>query len=415
MIKKSVSLFYCLILLVFHTGVKAQCSFTNPLKMAESADPFVTFIDGYYYYLYTTGGDVTIRKSFYLNEIGKAEGVKVWDYATANSVVKGHVWAPELHRINGKWYVYTCGSLTADQRSENMRMIVLQAFSDDPQSDYAFKAVIADVPAIDESIWLDDVTGKYYISWSQFDPEGQCIYIAPLENPTKVGFPRVKISSPQSQWEKNGWNVNEGPIFIKKNNKLHISFSASGCSTPDYCLGLLTCSDGDYLNAASWLKTGPVFKRSDSNGVYGPGHNCFVQSPDGSEIWNVYHAKSSSENTNADRSTRMQTISWDVNDHPVFGIPVKPGKFFECPSEDDVSVATVQNERPVLIVQNGQLTIRPNSGTAHLQIRLFNLNGTMLASKSILESEFSKQLQKGFYLVQIFNDRNLYNYKIIIH
>ena len=85
------------------------------------------------------------------------------------------------------------------QSSENMRMIVLQGSGTDPQDFYTFKSILADIPAIDESIWLDSTSGKYYIAWSQFDPEGQCIYIAQLVNATTIGTPRVKISSPQNQ------------------------------------------------------------------------------------------------------------------------------------------------------------------------------------------------------------------------
>jgi len=38
-----------------------------------------------------------------------------------------------------------------------------------------------------------------------------------------------------------------------------------------------------------------VFQRSNTNGVYGPGHNGFFKSPDGTEDWIVYQANASPE------------------------------------------------------------------------------------------------------------------------
>ena len=91
-------------------------------------------------------------------------------------------------------------------------------------------------------------------------------------------------------------NVNEGPVALQHDDQTFIIYSASYCATADYKLGMLTYTGGDPLAAASWVKDPePVFQRSDANGVYGPGHNGFFKSPDGTEDWIVYHANTGSE------------------------------------------------------------------------------------------------------------------------
>lgn len=88
------------------------------------------------------------------------------------------------------------------------------------------------------------------------------------------------------------------------------------CDTgsPDYKLGMLMADEkADLLRPQSWRQyPRPVFVRSDSANVFGPGHNGFFKSPDGKEDWIVYHAKTTSEYAYAGRTTRAQKFSWDA-------------------------------------------------------------------------------------------------------
>ena len=296
--------------------VQSQNNFFNPIKSAESPDPFVYQKDGFYYLLVTTGDGVWIHKSNKLENVGKAPRVKVW--STPGGDITGDVWAPELHYLNNRWYVYACGVSGTNW----MRLFVLQGDATDALKPYTYVGLLNPTnTAIDATVWQDTKDNAIYMAWSQWAPD-QSIYIAKMKSPTELLTPYVKLSSPTAEWEQKGWNVNEGPEFIKHNNKLHIIMSVSGCSTSDYALARLTCSDGNYLNASSWNKsTGPVFKRSDENKVWGTGHNGFTKSPDGTEDWLVYHAKSGQTDTNSDRSVRIQKFTWDIADNPVFGEP----------------------------------------------------------------------------------------------
>ena len=99
----------------------------------------------------------------------------------------------------------------------------------------------------------------------------------------------------------------------------------------------LTYGGGDPLDPASWLKDPePVFQRSDENGVYGPGHNGFFQSPDGTEDWIVYHAVDFPQGAcNGLRTTRVQRINWNEDGTPDFGIPVATDEPIAAPSGDN--------------------------------------------------------------------------------
>ncbi len=76
-----------------------------------------------------------------------------------------------------------------------------------------------------------------------------------------------------------------------------------------------------------------IFQDSDANGVYGPGHNTFFTSPDGTEDWIVYHANDlPTDGCDMGRTTRIQKFTWNTDGTPHFGIPVSTGTALPFPS-----------------------------------------------------------------------------------
>jgi GH43 family beta-xylosidase len=149
------------------------------------------------------------------------------------------------------------------------------------------------------------------------------------------------LSTPQYDWEKNGSGsglpvVNEGPEILKSpKGRLFLTYSASGCWTDDYSLGMLSLQPGgNPMNTADWVKSPlPVFTKSPNNQAYGPGHNGFFKSPDGKENWIIYHANPEAGQGCANhRSPRMQPIHWRKDGTPDFGVPVKTGAPISVPS-----------------------------------------------------------------------------------
>jgi GH43 family beta-xylosidase len=181
--------------------------------------------------------------------------------------------------------------------------------------------------------WEGDVNGQ------------QNIYLAMMKNPWTIEGERVRISSPDYDWEKVGdlnnpndvphVNVNEGPVALINKKKLFLVYSASGCWTDAYCLGMLTFTGkGNLLDAGSWKKDPlPVFRQKPEAGAFAPGHNSFFISPDGKENWIVYHANSAAgQGCGRYRSPRAQMFTWNRDGTPNFGEPVKTNIPIPVPS-----------------------------------------------------------------------------------
>ena len=182
---------------------------------------------------------------------------------------------------------------------------MLESAGTDPIGPYSFKADLLD-PTADNTWELDpsilQLNGKLYLLGTYYNGS-QPNFIRELSNPWTAAGTRHLLSTPTYSWETVGGAVNEGAEVIQHGGKTFIVFSASHCSTPDYKLGLLTYNGGDPLNSSSWVKSAtPVFQRNDAAGVYGPGHNGFFKSPDGTEDWIVYHA------TTAERQLRPEPV-----------------------------------------------------------------------------------------------------------
>jgi GH43 family beta-xylosidase len=222
-------------------------------------------------------------------------------------------------------------------------MYVLESTGNNAQGQYTCKGKISapsDRWAIDGTV-LRKADGSLYLIWSGWAGKSQGpqnLYIAPMSNPWTLSTERTLISAPTNFWETHGWKVNEGPEVLQRNGRTFIVYSASGGSTPDYCLGLLMNTDGNVLNPASWSKSvGCVFAKTST--VFGPGHNSFVKSPDQTEDWIIYHARDTATETWAGRTARVQRFSWNSNGTPNFGAPVTPSTVMMTPSGEVKAVA----------------------------------------------------------------------------
>ena len=301
-------------------------TFQNPIS--RGGDPYVTQKDGYYYYTKTTGNNtIVIYKS---KDLTKLESNPKTVFTSSN---RKAIWAPEIHYVNGYWYIYYSDATSSDNASR--RMYVLRSKTQDAQGEYEYLGQITGMPnahAIDGTIlqW----NGEYYFLWSAYKDstsKEQRIYIAHMSNPYTVDSSRVEIAKANYDWEKHGNFINEGPQVLIKDGTLHVIYSASGANTIYYCLGMLTYTGGDLLKTSSWKKSSkPVFE--SANGVYGPGHASFVKSPDGKEDWIVYHAVVSESDAKIwNRTIRIQKFTWNGTT-PVFGKPLSIDKSITLPS-----------------------------------------------------------------------------------
>jgi GH43 family beta-xylosidase len=310
--------------------------FTNPL-FQSGPDPWIIWGDNKYYYCGSSGTGIALRSGKNLDDLKSSSQKIIWK-APEGTMWSKEVWAPEMHFINNKWYIYFAAD---DGQNRNHRMYIIENQSSDPlEGEWTFKGKVADNSdkwAIDGSVF--EFRGKLYMIWSGWEGDvngQQNIYLAEMENPWTVSSQRVLISSPGYDWERVGdlnnsndvphVNVNEGPVALVHKGKLFILYSASGCWTDSYCLGMITYTGGnDLLDPSAWKKSiEPVFRGDTESGVFAPGHNSFFKSPDGKEDWILYHANSSpGQGCGKFRSPRAQKFTWKKDGTPEFGVPLK--------------------------------------------------------------------------------------------
>ena len=310
--------------------------FQNPL-LGSGPDPWVIYQDGYYYAMHTTGNNLRLYKTKKMSQLATAQTAVVW--SPPATPVTRDIWAPELHRINGKWYIYYAAVVAPNTQH---RMWVLENEAADPMTGSWTPKGQVQLPddrwAIDGT--LLQLNNQLYFAWSGWENADrnniQHIYLCKLKDPWTADGPRLRVSTPDYDWEKQGTPyVNEGPEFLTHGNQVFLVYSASHCSTDAYALGMLTASaTADLMNPASWTKSPqPVFGPSAADGAYGVGHNGFFTTPDGRENWLVYHANPQAGQGCGDkRSPRMQSFTWKTDGLPDFGKPAPLSVLLKRPS-----------------------------------------------------------------------------------
>lgn len=317
-------------------AVGAETMLVNPVA-PDGQDPWIIQKDGYYYYCYSRGG-VWVNRARTLDQAVQREGNLVWKPPRGREYSQS-LWAPELHFINGKWYIYVAAD---DGNNHHHRMFVLESQTNNAMGAYDFKGKITDASdkwAIDGTVLKHN--DQLYFIWSGWagDKNGQQdLYIAKMASPTTIQGPRVLLSQPEHDWERRGRPlINEGPQVLKSPGapgehrpRVFVIYSASGSWTDHYCLGQLELVGDDPMDAAAWIKSpSPVFEGTDE--VISPGHASFTHSPDGSEDWIIYHtAKHKGARWN--REIHIKRFRWDSKGQPVFGHPTTKGVEFAAPS-----------------------------------------------------------------------------------
>lgn len=335
------------------TATASACTFTNPV--ARGADPWVVQKDGYYYMAQSQNSDtgkstIWVFRSPKLTDL-RRDSVKVWT-APDSGWNQTHVWAPELRLIDERWYIYYAAGRPgpADAPFIHQRSGVIRATGTNPQGSWEDLGALdtgGDPATRSDDVWAIDVTvhrfgRQLYAIWSGWENNTplartpQYLFIARMSNPWTISSPRVLLSSPTESWERRedpveGLDLMEGPQVLEHGGNVFIIYSTRESWMPAYRLGQLRLASAgaDPMQPANWIKSGPVF--AAANGVYGPGHNGFAKSPDGTEDWLIYHAKVDT-GPNWNRVIRLQRFTWRGDGSPDFGEPVASGVPLPVPS-----------------------------------------------------------------------------------
>ncbi len=325
--------------------VKAMFNKTD-IFIANRADPYITKgSDGWYYftasYPMCGGADpegydrIILRRAKTIDALADAEEKVIWDEKDCATAHR-YIWAPEIHEIGGKWYVYFAASDSADNVWD-IRCHVIACEGDPYTDEWVDKGRFQTVEGDDFSFrWFSlDMTyfesgGKSYVAWAQTDGNSN-VYIATVDpaEPWKTTCPAVLLTKPEYDWECVRIPVNEGPAAMIKDGKIYLAFSASATG-PEYCIGMLYADESaDLTDITSWTKLDkPLLTSDDLWQEYGPGHNCFVEDENGEWVF-IYHSRDqrcfdgkcgySHEDSLYDpcRSARKRTVKWGKDGLPI--------------------------------------------------------------------------------------------------
>lgn len=313
----------------------------------DRADPFVTKgDDGFYYFTASypmygkedkEGYDrIILRRAKNIDGLANAEEKCIWCVNDSDTSFR-FIWAPEIHKIKGVWYM-----LFAASGSENnvwdIDCHIIKCMGNDPYNDnwedigkftacdgddFSFKGFSLDMTHF-------ECKGKHFVAWAQHGGNSN-VYLAQINpsEPWKTITPAMLLTKPEYPWERVNIPVNEGAAVMIHNGRVFLAFSASATG-PEYCIGLMYADENaDLLDINIWTKLSePLLTSDDLIGEYGPGHNSFVKDENGEWVF-VYHSRDEKcfkgecgfgdEDPLYDpcRSARKRKVLWDKNGFPI--------------------------------------------------------------------------------------------------
>ncbi|WPH02952.1 Arabinanase/levansucrase/invertase [Acrodontium crateriforme] len=253
----------------------------------------------------------------------------VWT-ASPNGPLSERLWAPELHCLRGRWYIYFAAADKAiGNRSHRMYVLGGPDENTDPHAgpweglgpiagmDQGQWAIDGTVCEIDNALYFvysgwprrDDVEG----GWETRDERIQQLFIIALQTPTQAASEPVLISQATHDWERlSDISINEGPQWLESPTRhwRGLVYSCGPSWTKHYKMATLEFIGPDPLNATSWRKSSiPLLQnRPDGKGPFGPGHGCFLHAA--GETMALFHATDREDDGSSHRRCRMQRVRW---------------------------------------------------------------------------------------------------------
>lgn len=303
-------------------------TFSNPL-LPSGPDPWVAQYGREYYFLSTENDRISIRKVTNVADVRNSPPITVW-VAPREGPNSASIWAPELHRINDRWYIYYTGSDKNNNKPGDRWIFALGTDSDDPVSAnwIDLGKVNTKYPGIDGTIF--PYLGKIYLIYSAFIRPDSVLVLAEMKGITQVGN-EVVIARPDRAWERlEGTQILQSPEFLLgSKGDLIITYGAGTCRSDDASIGMLNAPAGSNpLDPNVWIKrAAPIFTKDPERKVFGVGQGGFFLSPDQKQGWYIYHANPrAGMKCSQKRSPRIQPFTFDSSGFPYLGRPVSAGK-----------------------------------------------------------------------------------------
>ena len=309
-----------------------RSEYRNPLKV-KLGDPYVMYDKhSKRYYMYGTNGGakdgfVTYSSTDLVN--WNNEGQVYFGNTQATWGI-GAFWAPEVYPLNGKYYIFYSAQSRYNPNNETENFKIGVAISDKPTG--PFKDLTSrplfdpGYPVIDANVFFD-TDGRVYLYYSRCcykhavdseiaeeakkkgwfkEIEESWVYGVELKpdfssvigQPVLLLRPPATLNDTQAEWESRSvtsreanrrWT--EGSFTFKKDGIYYTMYSANHFAGKNYAVGYATANHplGPYKKALD----NPILQQNITKGgnVSGTGHNSIAYSPDGKQMFCVYHGR----------------------------------------------------------------------------------------------------------------------------
>ncbi|MGI8636286.1 MAG: glycoside hydrolase family 43 protein [Segetibacter sp.] len=313
-----------------------ETTYKNPLPV-QLGDPYVLYVKGDKYYMYGTGGvkhgfaayssiDLVNWKSE--GQVWWASNKNGWTDSTAGW--DGAYWAPEVYKVGDKFYMFYSAQWKENPTKEYENFRIGVAVADKPTGpfvDLTNKPVFdPGYPVIDANV-LFDKDGRLYLYYSRAaykhpvksevadwakskgwynEIEESWVYGVELKpdfsgvigEPVLLLRPPVTMNDKQAEWESRSvtskevnrrWT--EGSVTFRKGDTYYVMYSANYFGGKNYAVGYATSKSP--LGPFEKSDDNPILSKNVDKGgiVTGTGHNSITYSPDGKEMFCVYHGR----------------------------------------------------------------------------------------------------------------------------
>ena len=120
----SSSLFTSALAIIASIGLGNAATYSNPLRSPDGSDPFMVYTGGYYYFMTTTWNDIQISRATTLEGLKTAPKKVVYSASCSSRPTRcANVWAPEVHWINEKWYIYYTAGVAANLDGQRVHVL----------------------------------------------------------------------------------------------------------------------------------------------------------------------------------------------------------------------------------------------------------------------------------------------------
>jgi beta-xylosidase len=270
--------------------------YSNPLNV-QIADPFVFRHEGIYYLYGTYEPDANLGVP-----VMTSKDLANWTWRgfalekTQASWGQVHYWGPEVVRVKDHFYMYYNASPNKTPEPPfNMHLCIAE--SNSPLGPFKelkapFYQPEGEDEAIDQNVFID-TDGQAYIYFTQVTQGRNDIRAVKLKDTMTEfdGEPVLCIRSTEP-WERRPWEnhlVAEGAFVVKRKGLYYLTYTANHFMDPHYAFGYATSEHP--LGPWHKFSGNPFLARTEF--VAGPGNGMLVPSPDGSEMFMVYHTHQS--------------------------------------------------------------------------------------------------------------------------